>query len=404
MNDAILAINAGSSSIKFAVFLPSNENELHRYVSGKVKGIGAQASFAASVVTAGEHAQLMHSNIAAADHAQALQHILEWLTAKTAGLRLVAGGHRVVHGGTDFTQAVRIDARVLAALHALTPLAPLHQPHALHAIEALMKQQPQLAHVACFDTAFHANMPAHEQHFALPRTLEQQGIRRYGFHGLSYEYITSVLPDSLGDQADAKVVIAHLGHGVSMCAVTQRRSIATTMSFTPLDGLPMGTRSGALDPAIVLYLLEQGMSAQQISSLLHRQSGLLGLSGLSDDMQTLLASSQAQAVEAVEYFCYHISRELGSLAAALGGLDALIFTGGIGEQAATVRACICDAAAWLGVRLDTSANLANAVEISASDSEVSVWVIPTDEEVMIARHTLTTISKTTATSARRSDN
>jgi acetate kinase len=297
-----------------------------------------------------------------------------------------------VHGGSRYNTAVRIDAQVLEELKALIVLAPLHQPHALHAIEALQAQQPQLSHVACFDTAFHASMPRHEQRFALPGRLEQQGIKRYGFHGLSYEYIVGVLPDYLGERADGKVVIAHLGHGVSMCALRQRRSIATTMSFTPLDGLPMGRRCGAIDPAVVLYLLRSGMPEQEISHLLHHQSGLLGLSDVSDDMQTLLASAQSSAKEAVDYFCYRISRELGSLAAALQGLDALVFTGGIGEHAAPVRARICDAAAWLGVAIDESANAANATDINAAGSRVAVRVIPTDEEYIIAQHTLATIA------------
>jgi acetate kinase len=394
MNDATLVINTGSSSIKFAVFLNTKASALFRCVSGSIQGIGDQAAFSVTSVKPGPQEQVSKTTLSAADHAQALQYILDWLASKTSDLNLLAAGHRVVHGGTRFTQAVRVDAQVLNELKALIPLAPLHQPHALHAIEALSAQQPQLPQVACFDTAFHANMPRHEQRFALPGSLEQQGIRRYGFHGLSYEYISSMLPGYLGDKADGNVVIAHLGHGVSMCALKHRRSVATTMSFTPLDGLPMGTRSGAIDPAIVLYLLERGMNGTEISNLLHHQSGLLGLSGISDDMQTLLSSSQAAAAEAVEYFCYRISRELGSLAAALGGLDALVFTGGIGERATTVRARICDTAAWLGVSIDESANQANALDISASNSKVAVWVIPTDEEQTIARETLTMISST----------
>jgi len=235
-------------------------------------------------------------------------------------------------------------------------------------------------------------MPPWEQLFALPRSLAQQGIRRYGFHGLSYEYITSILPVHLGEVANGKVVIAHLGHGVSMCAVKNRQSIATTMSFTPLDGLPMGKRSGAIDPAVVLYLLERGMTTDEISDLLNHQSGLLGLSGISDDMRTLLASADPDAAEAVDYFCYRISRELGSLTAALGGLDVLVFTGGIGEHAAPVRARIGEAAAWLGLEIDPQANQANALHISSANSKISVWVIPTEEELMIARHTATLIA------------
>jgi acetate kinase len=264
----------------------------------------------------------------------------------------------------------------------------LHQPHALEAIEAMLEQQSQLPQVACFDTAFHASMPRHEQHFALPSEYEQLGVRRYGFHGLSYEYIASVLPDYLGECANGKVVIAHLGHGVSMSALRNRRSIATTMSFTPLDGLPMGKRSGAIDPAIVLYLLSRGMTPDEVSDLLHHQSGLLGMSGISDDMQVLLASPRAEAAEAVDYFCYRVVRELGSLTAVLAGLDALVFTGGIGEHALQVRQQVCDAAAWLGIALDPAANQANAIQISLPQSKVVVLALPTDEEQVIARQTL----------------
>ncbi|MEJ2361680.1 MAG: acetate/propionate family kinase [Gammaproteobacteria bacterium] len=393
MRDAILVINTGSSSIKFAVYSQAeNQLPLHQ-LSGQVKDIGGQACFAITRVTEGQASPAKLTSIKATDHAGALHYILTWLASNVDGLNLIAAGHRVVHGGHKYTSAIRIDAQVLDELRSLIALAPLHQPHALHAIESLQAQQPHLLHVACFDTAFHADMPWYEQRFALPQQLQQQGIRRYGFHGLSYEYIASVLPEHLGERANGKVVIAHLGHGVSMCALQQGRSMATTMSFTPLDGLPMGRRSGTIDPAIVLYLLRTGMQADAISDLLHHQSGLLGLSGISDDMQTLLASSQAPAREAVSYFCYRISRELGSLAAVLQGLDALVFTGGIGEHAAPVRAGICDNAGWLGVTLDASANAADATDISGQDSRVAVRVIPTDEEYIIAQHTFATMAK-----------
>jgi acetate kinase len=391
MRDAILVINTGSSSIKFAVYAVVVSQATERYVAGQIKGIGAQALFSVTTATADAQTQPSQIAVSAANHAEALHYIFTWLASTGRDWHLLGVGHRVVHGGARFTQAVRVDGQILGELQTLIPLAPLHQPHALHAIEALLAQQPQLSQVACFDTAFHAKLPRHEQHFALPRKYEEAGVRRYGFHGLSYEYIASVLPDYLGEGADGKVVIAHLGHGVSMCALHQRCSMATTMSFTPLDGLPMGKRSGALDPAIVLYLLAGGMSAEDVSNLLHHQSGLLGMSGISDDMQTLLASTQTEASEAIAYFCYRVSRELGSLAAALGGLDALVFTGGIGEHAAPVRSQICERAAWLGVTIDEAANQANARCISLKASAVSVWVIPTDEEHMIAQHTLTTI-------------
>ena len=393
MNDAILVINAGSSSIKFAVFSRIADNELCRLYSGVVNGIGGQASFAATSTQPEQRKnnKVTNDSLHAENHSQALQHILNWLEQETSGLQFVAAGHRVVHGGTTFSQAVRIDCGVLIQLKKLIELAPSHQPHALEAIEVLIAQRPHIPQVACFDTAFHTSMPKREQRFALPQSLIDQGIRRYGFHGLSYEYIASILPTYLAEAANGKVVVAHLGHGVSMCALQDRKSVATTMSFTPLDGLPMGTRSGAIDPAIVLYLLKRGMTVDEISDLLHHQSGLLGLSGISGDMRTLLSSPMPEAAEAVDFFCYRISRELGSLTAALGGLDAVVFTGGIGEHAAPVRAKICRAAAWLGIKISESANQANALQISTDTSKVSVWVIPTDEEQVIARHTLATI-------------
>jgi acetate kinase len=386
MNDALLVINAGSSSIKFAVFVPGAGEAPHRRLGGVVDGIGADAHFSVDAEEIGE-ATAVRESLPVVNHAQALEQVLDWLQQAVSDLNFVAVGHRVVHGGDAYSRAVRVDGKVLAQLQDLVRLAPLHQPHALQAIECLMAQRPQLPQVACFDTAFHASMPMCEQRFALPRSLLQEGIRRYGFHGLSYEYIASVMPAHLGDAAAGRVVIAHLGHGVSMCAVKAGQSIATTMSFTPLDGLPMGTRSGAIDPAIVLHLLARGMSGAEISDLLHHQSGLLGLSGISDDMRMLLASPDPHASEAVDFFCYRVSRELGSLAAALGGLDALIFTGGIGEHASVVREKICNLSAWLGLEIDAQANWKNALRISVDASKVSVWVIPTDEEQVIARHT-----------------
>ncbi len=396
MNDALLVINAGSSSIKFAVFSRIADNELCRLYSGVVDGIGGQANFAATSTQPEQHKnnKVTKDSLYAENYSQALQLILSLAEQEALGSKFVAVGHRVVHGGTTFSQPVLIDHGVLNQLKKLIPLAPLHQPHSLETIEMLTAQRPHMPQVACFDTAFHTSMPKREQQFALPQSMVDQGIRRYGFHGLSYEYIASVLPTNIGDTANGKVVIAHLGHGVSMCALQDRKSVATTMSFTPLDGLPMGTRSGAIDPAVVLHLIERGMAVNEISNLLHHQSGLLGLSGISGDMRTLLSSSTPNAAEAVDYFCYRISRELGSLAAALGGLDALVFSGGIGEHAALVRARICSDSSWLGIKISESANQANALQISTDTSKVSVWVIPTDEELMIARHTLATIVKT----------
>ncbi len=391
MKDAILILNAGSSSIKFAVFTGAEESSLLRRLSGAVTGIGSTAAQFIVSAPGGGQDHKTEITLEAGDHNQALESILQRLEHETDGLQFAAAGHRVVHGGSVFCRPVRVDEAVLSQLRALIPLAPLHQPYCLHAIEALLAQRPQLPQVACFDTAFHATLPWQEQQFALPRSLREQGIRRYGFHGLSYEYIATVLPQHLGQAASGKVVVAHLGHGVSMCALSDLQSIATTMSFTPLDGLPMGTRSGSIDPAIVLYLLRQGMSSEDISDLLHHQSGLLGLSGVSDDMRTLLRSREPMAAKAVAFFCYRIARELGSLAVALGGLDAVVFTGGIGERAAAVRAGVCDAAAWLGLDIDSAANLIHALNITTGSSRVSAWVIPTDEELVIARHTAATI-------------
>ena len=383
-------INTGSSSIKFAVFAHSaTPNEQRRFYCGEVDRIGGQSRLV--IINTDDAGQETNNSteysVQASNHAQALQIILDRLDKDASAFTLVAAGHRVVHGGTAFSQAVYVDNNVLEKLQSFIALAPAHQPHALQAIESLMAQYPNLPQVACFDTAFHTTMPSHEQRFALPVSLMQQGIRRYGFHGLSYEYITSVLPVHLGELADGKVVIAHLGHGVSMCAVNNRQSIATTMSFTPLDGLPMGTRSGAIDPAIILYLLEQGIAIREISDLLYHQSGLLGLSGMSGDMRTLLSSDDPDANEAVTYFCYRVNRELGSLTAALGGLDAVVFTGGIGENAVEIRERICQMAAWLGLAIDTQANQEHALRISMDHSRIAVWVIPTDEEKVIAQNT-----------------
>jgi acetate kinase len=326
---------------------------------------------------------------AALDHPGAIGHIVEWLRSTYGHAhRLGAVGHRVVHGGMDFAAPVRVDGEVVTRLEKLIPLAPLHQPHNLAPIRALLQQAPGLPQVACFDTAMHRSNPALAQMFALPKALSDAGVRRYGFHGLSYEYIASVLPRFDERAARGKTVVLHLGNGASMCALDAGRSIASTMGFTAVDGLPMGTRCGALDPGVILYLMdEHGMDARAVEKLIYSQSGLLGVSGLSSDMRELLASDQPQAQVAVDLFLYRIGRELGSLAAALGGLDAIVFTAGIGERAAVVRERICAQAAWLGVTLDPDANAQGGPRISTPDSRTAAWVIPTNEELMIARHT-----------------
>jgi len=294
-----------------------------------------------------------------------------------------------VHGGALYEGPVLIDAEVIAELTRLVPLAPLHQPHHLAAIAALSKLYPTLPQVACFDTSFHHTQPEVAATFALPRRLTNDGVRRYGFHGLSYEYIASVLSEIVGSPAaEGRVVVAHLGSGASMCAMKQRKSVATTMGFTALDGLVMSRRCGSLDPGVVLYLMEEkGMTAAAISDLLYQSSGLLGVSGFSDDMKTLLASDKAHAAEAVDLFVYRICRELGSLAAALGGFDALVFTAGIGEHAPEIRRRVCEKAGWLGLEIDAAANAAGRPRITKGDSKTSAWMIRTDEDLMIARHT-----------------
>jgi acetate kinase len=381
---SVLALNAGSSSIKFSLFPADAEQAL---LDGAIDGIGGDARF--HVRDCGGKPIVDNKLGDAKTHETALKALLSWFESQQHSLSAV--GHRVVHGGAHYTSPVLVTADVLRELRALIPLAPLHEPHNIAAIEAVAKLHPDLPQVACFDTAFHAGESALATAFALPHAITDLGVRRYGFHGLSYEYIASVLPKVCGpDVANGRIVVAHLGNGASLCAMHARRSVATTMSFTALDGLVMGTRSGALDPGVVLYLLqEQHMSADAISDLLYNRSGLLGVSGLSSDMRDLLASSSKDAAAAVDLFVYRLSLELGSMAAALGGLDALVFTGGIGENAAVIRSRVCEAASWLGIVLDDAGNAANGPCISAS--KVSAWVVPTNEDLMIARHTLAVV-------------
>ena len=387
MEDVIWVLNVGSSSVKSSLYRAQGsgrgEHPLYRI---EVSGIGHRAHLRAQD---GQGVVIADQTIAASgDQEEALHALVDWLDGHAGTTRIVAAGHRVVHGGHDFTQPVRITPAVMAALRDLAPLAPLHQPHNLAAIDVIAERLPQLPQIACFDTAFHSTQSALATRFALPRALTEKGIRRYGFHGLSYEYIASVLPDHLGPPAEGRVVVAHLGSGASMCALQGRRSVATTMGFSALDGLMMGRRCGSLDPGVILYLLqEEGMDAAAISHLLYEQSGLAGVSGISDDMRDLLASDKPQAAEAIELFVYRISQELGSLAASLGGIDALVFTAGIGEHAPEIRRRVALAADWLGARLDDAANSAGASRISTADSAISLWVIPTDEELMIVRHT-----------------
>ena len=389
MNRLILVLNAGSSSIKFTVFRKSaNPGKDDLLSDGQVSVIGGQAHFLARDAT---NQPLVDKHLENhAGHETALAAILQWMTQQYAGQELYAAGHRVVHGGSRYSTPVLIDAAVMRELQRLVPLAPLHQPHHIAAIEALQRLHPALPQVACFDTAFHHAQTPLVTNYALPRALSVEGIRRYGFHGLSYEYIAGALPSIVGSEISAgKVIVAHLGAGASMCAMQNGRSVATTMGFTALDGLPMSRRCGALDPGVVLYLMqEKGLSADAISKMLYNESGLYGVSGgFSDDMQALLASDDAFAAEAVDMFVYRIGRELGSLAAAMGGMDALIFTAGIGEHSTEIRRRICLGAGWLGIELDADSNHHGDHCISTAQSMASAWIIPTNEDLMIARHT-----------------
>ena len=380
---AILVLNAGSSSVKFALFAAGTLQPLCR---GGIEGIGSRARFGGA---AGAQAHLFEGGPPEdSDHAAATHWLLDRIR-RADGIDLRAAGHRVVHGGPDFAAPVVIDDSVMTALDALIPLAPAHQPHNLAAIRAVKSAWPDLPQVACFDTAFHRTMPRLAQIFAIPHDLTDQGLVRYGFHGLSYQHIADVLPGIAGERARGRIIVAHLGHGASLCALREGRSVATTMGFTALDGLMMGMRCGAIDAGLVLHLIEQrGMAPGQVSEILNRRSGLLGVSGISNDARTLLASDDPRAAEALDLFAYRVVREAGSMMAALGGLDAFVFTAGIGERSARIRAAIAEGLAWTGIRLDAARNAVNDTRISADDAAVPVYVVPADEEAPIARAVL----------------
>lgn len=387
MADTILVLNAGSSSLKFSLFLEQDKT-LQPVLGGQLQGLYTAPQFhardAAGTVI-GEHHWEQGQRLG---HDGAIAHLTDFLRQYRSEYQLVAVGHRVVHGGIEHSAPVRVDAEIVAKLDRLVPLAPLHQPHNLAPIKILLQRTPPPPQVACFDTAFHHTHPPVAQAFALPPAITERGVRRYGFHGLSYEYIASVLPAYDAQAATGRTVVLHLGNGASLCALHAGKSIASTMGFTGVDGLPMGTRCGNLDPGVILYLLDElGMDARAIEKLIYNESGLLGVSGISSDMRTLEASQDPRAQFAIELFVYRIGRELGSLAAALGGLDTLVFTAGIGEHSVRIRERVCHAAAWLGVELDATANARHGPRISSDGSRVSAWVIPTNEELMIARHT-----------------
>ncbi len=390
-------LNAGSSSIKFSLFRGA-EGEPALDCKGQIEGIGLKPRFSARDA---EGRRLAERELAAedqTDHRAAFEILADWLDAHLQGAPLRGVGHRVVHGGPDFAAPVAVDPALLARLEALVPLAPLHQPHNLAGIRAVQARHPALPQVACFDTAFHRSHPELADRFALPDWLYREGVRRYGFHGLSYESIAAALPEEI---AGGRVVVAHLGNGASMCALEAGRSVDSSMAFTALDGIPMGTRPGALDPGVLLYLIgEKGYDYKDLERLLYKESGLLGVSGLSSDLRDLEAGDAPdEARLAIELFVYRIGRELGALAAVLGGLDALVFTAGIGENAKDIRARVCRGAAWLGIALDEEVNAAGGPRISRPDSPASAWVIPTEEEKTIAKHTAAVLSEAGAGAA-----
>ena len=375
-------INAGSSSLKFSFY----EGE-KRLLTGQVDGIGVRPKASASGPDGESVAPPHLGGKPAAVPSELLPAIIPWAREQLDGRRLAALGHRVVHGGMRYSRPARVTPELLTELEALVPLAPLHEPHNLAPIKMALQLNPDLPQVACFDTAFHRTAPDVEQAFALPYSLYEEGVRRYGFHGLSYEYIASVLPQRAPEIANGRVVVAHLGNGCSACALNNGVSVATTMGFTALDGLPMGTRCGELDAGVVLHLIQQrNLKPEALVDLLYRRSGMLGLSGVSSDFRELLASEEPRARFAVDVFCYRVARHIASLAAAMAGLDGVVFTAGVGENAAPIRAAVCRACAWLGLELDEAANHEHRERISAPTSRVAAFVIGTDENLMIARY------------------
>ena len=394
MTDAVLTIHAGSPSLKFSVYRVGEHDRPSLSAKGQVEGIGTSPRLVAEDAQGETLVDRRWPDDRGSGHAEFFRVIGGWLREHFSEVALLGVGHRVVHGGVDYAAPVRVDPAVLAKLEAQCPLAPLHQPHNLAGIRAVAAVQPDLPQVACFDTAFHRGHPELADWFALPRRFYDEGIRRYGFHGLSYEYIASVLPEVAPEIAKRRVVVAHLGSGASMCAMTAGRSIDSTMGFTALDGLPMGTRCGALDPGVVLHLIRaHGMDADAVERMLYHDCGLKGVSGISNDMRALLASDDPRARQAIDLFVWRICRELGALAAVQEGLDGLVFTAGIGERSAEIRKRVCDKAAWLGIELDHAANARGGPRISADGSRVAVYAISTDEEQMIARHTLAVLRR-----------
>ncbi|QOR38532.1 acetate/propionate family kinase [Billgrantia diversa] len=406
MSGELLIVNSGSSSLKFALFDAAyavSPMAMQLRCRGQFSGLGNRAQvelvegFEQSMDPA--HGAMLRDVPPTLDHNEALARLLEWVDANPALGDIRGAGHRIVHGGAQYREPVRLDEENLGELEGLVSLAPLHQPYGLAPVRALARLRPTLPQVACFDTAFHAHQPCVAQRFPLPRRYGEKGIIRYGFHGLSFDYVSralaeQVLPQHRQAVPGGRTIIAHLGNGASLCALRDGRSVAATTGFTAVEGLMMGTRSGSLDPGLVLHLiLQEGMSAEAVQRMLYKESGLLGVSGISGDMRELLASQAPEAAEAVELFVYRIVREIGSLAAALGGLDHLVFTAGIGERAAPVRAAVAQGCEWLGARLDADANATHASDIATADSRLGLWVIPTDEERMLAWYTAAELAR-----------
>ena len=387
MSEHALVINAGSSSLKFWVVSRPPSQRWQTEAKGQIEGIGTSPTLSAKD---GNGAVLAKTSLDAnvKDGGAAIDALAYWLRSKFGSAYLCGVGHRVVHGGAKYDRPVLVTRDVLVDLYELIPLAPLHQPYNLAAIERIAQRMPDVPQVACFDTSFHSSHSAVAKLIPFPKDLRKSSLQRYGFHGLSYEYIASVLPEVAPEIANGRVIVAHLGSGASMCALKAGVSIDSTLGFTALDGLCMGTRPGSLDPGVVLYLFQNlGLSAKEVESLLYKQSGLLAISGISNDMRELLANNQPDARLALDYFVYRAAKEIGALAAVLGGVDGIVFTAGIGENSPGIRQRICDSCSWLGVELDLDANASKGPRVSSSRSKVSVWVIPTNEELMIARHT-----------------
>jgi acetate kinase len=388
MDDYAVVLNAGSSSLKFSVYRRPEAKAWRLEARGQIEGIGTLPRFSAKDGSGARLADQALDTSAVRDARAALDSLASWLRAQYGSARVLGVGHRVVHGGATFIGPTIVTPQILDELKALVPLAPLHQPYNLAAIEAVSERLPEVPQVACFDTSFHRGQSAVAEVVPLPRTICQAGVQRYGFHGLSYEYIASVLPQVAPEIAGGRVIVAHLGSGASMCALKNGKSVDHSLGFTALDGLCMGTRPGAIDPGVVLYLFQNlGLSVKDVETILYKKSGLLGISGISNDMRDLVDSSEPSARLAVDYFVYRAAKEIGALAAVLGGVDGLVFTAGIGENSAEIRRRISEASAWLGIALDENANARQGPRISRAGSRVSVWVVPTNEELMIARHT-----------------